>query len=292
MRNGFFKNLIRGLRAVAYDLLGAKAVSKIYYRIRVGGKLDLKNPKTLNQKIQWLKLYYYPHNELATKCTDKYLVREYIKEKGYGECLNELYGVYDDARDIEWDKLPDTFVIKCNHGCAYNIICTDKSKLDKKSAERSLNGWLKKDFGKYNAEPHYSKIKPKIVIEKYLGTLTDYKFFCFNGKCRFYYVSKNMDTDHGEMAFFDKNGLAPFQSEDYKRLENPVIPDRIDEMQSISESLSKDFPLVRVDWYLVEGKMYFGELTFTPSGGIMDIQPKEYDLKLGKDLDISFIKKA
>ena len=290
MKNGVFYKLRRKMQVFLYDVLGAERVSKLYFRLRFGYKLDLKNPKTLNQKIQWLKLYYCPSNDLALKCADKYAVREYLSEKGYGEYLINLLGVYDRAEDITWDKLPDKFVIKCNHGCGYNIICKDKKEFDIKKAVKTLNRWLKQDFGKYNAEPHYSKIPRKILIEEYLGELADYKFFCFNGKCDFYYISKNMGTENATMACFDDNGLAPFRRADYKTLLNPVIPPCIDQMKSLAENVCKDFPFVRVDLYYTCGKIYFGELTFTAGGGLMLIEPTEYDVKLGEKLDISLLK--
>ena len=122
-------------------------------------KLDLKNPRTFNEKLQWLKLYYYPQNDLAVKCADKYRVREYIKDKGYENTLVPLLGVWDNVEDIDWDSLPNKFVLKCNHGCAYNIVCNDKTEFDRIKAKKQLNKWLKEDFGAFNIEPHYSNIK-------------------------------------------------------------------------------------------------------------------------------------
>ena len=123
------------------------------------GKLDLKNPRTFNEKLQWLKLYYYPQNDLAVKCADKYRVREYIKDKGYENTLVPLLGAWDNVEDIDWDSLPNKFVLKCNHGCAYNIVCNDKTEFDRIKAKKQLNTWLKEDFGAFNIEPHYSNIK-------------------------------------------------------------------------------------------------------------------------------------
>ena len=181
-RNSIFYKARRFGQVVAYHILPHKLLSKIYYRILIHEKLNLKNPKTLNEKMQWLKLYHYPNDTLAVRCTDKYQVREFVSEKGLDHKLTRLLGVWEDAKDINWDLLPDKFVLKCTHGCAYNIICKDKDSFDKKAAVKQLNKWLKEDFAAFNVELHYGKIKQRrIIAEEFLGDkLIDYKFFCFN----------------------------------------------------------------------------------------------------------------
>ena len=126
--------------------------------------MNLKDPQTFNEKLQWLKLYYFPKDQLAIQCADKYAVRNYIKAKGYSDKLVPLVGSWKEAKDIEWDKLPEKFVLKCNHGCAYNLVCTDKNVLDKQSTIRQLDEWMKEDFGAFNIELHYSAIKQHMII--------------------------------------------------------------------------------------------------------------------------------
>ena len=221
MSKGTFYNLRRKLQVLAYNLTSPEFVSKIYFRLLLKYPLNLKNPQTFNEKIQWLKLYEWPHNPLAIECADKYRVRHYLERKGMGQYLNELLGVWENANDIDFDTLPQQFVLKCNHGCGYNIICKDKSKLDISATRKQLNTWLKEDFGKFNAEPHYSKMKPRIICEEFLDggeTLIDYKFYCFHGKVEFMYIAYGFDGNglQEQIAFFDANGnKAPYRRTDY-----------------------------------------------------------------------------
>lgn len=241
---------------------------------------NLKKPKTFNEMIQWYKLYYCPKSDLITKCADKYEVREYLESQGYGQYLNELYGVWDDVEDIAWDQLPNQFVLKCTHGCAYNIICKNKEELDFNKTKKKLKKWMKEDFGKFNLETHYSKIKPRIICEKFLGgNMVDYKFFCFDGKSQFMYISEGLDHDDtATIAFFDNKGnKAKFRRKDYRVNSNAVVPEEFDKLQQLSEELSKEFPFVRVDWFIVEGKVCFSEFTFAPCAGMMPFLPEEYD---------------
>ncbi len=288
-QHGKLYKIRRKLQVVFYDISSPEIVSRVYFRIVMGYKLNLKNPKTFNEKLQWLKLRDWPTNELAIKCADKYRVREYIKEKKMGNTLNKLIGVWDNADEIDFDKLPEQFALKCNHGCGYNVIVSDKSKIDVKEVRQKLNKWLKEDFGKNNAEPHYSKIKPKIICEKYLGgNMTDYKFFCLNGKVEFMYIASGFGEGVDEkMTYLDKNGkIAPYQRTSYKRKDDIVVPKNFEKMKKMSELLAKDFKFVRVDWYEVDGKIFFGELTFTPAGCMMKIEPAKYDKLLGDKLKI------
>lgn len=290
MRNRFVYSIRRKMQILFFNCFSKEKVSKTYFKIVLKYKLDLDNPKTFNEKIQWLKLYEWPNNELVINCTDKYKVRDFLKSKHLEKYLNTLIGAYNRAEDIDWDKLPNQFVLKCNHGCAYNIICKDKTTLDVKKTIKTLNKWLKEDFGKFNAEIHYSKIRPKIICEKYLGdNLEDYKFFCFNGKFKFMYVAIDSDDSNKEReAFFDENGeLINVTNADYGLYKEAVVPDNFKELVQISETLSTDFPFVRVDWYIKDGIVTFGELTFTPSGGMMRFNPSSFDGIAGDMLDIS-----
>lgn len=284
----------RMAQVMAYHILPHETLSRIYYKILIGDKLDLKNPKTLNEKLQWLKLYYFPNDKLAIQCTDKYQVREYVNQKGLGEKLTTLLSVWEDANDIDWDALPEKFVLKCTHGCAYNLICTDKAAFDKVAATKQLNKWLKEDFAAFNVELHYGKIKPRrIIAEAFLGEkLIDYKFFCFNGEPKFLYISSDLFHDRqAQIGFFDIEGnKIPLIRNDYDDIGNIEMPDCFGEMLESAKVLSKDFPFVRVDFFKTKDSYTFAELTFTPSAAMMPLNPKKYDTEWGAWLDISAVK--
>jgi len=292
MKNSLVYRVRRKCQALAYDILSPEFLSKLYFRIVTGKKLNIANPKTFNEKLQWLKLYYWPKNKNAIVCADKYMVRDYLIQRGYGEYLNELYGVWDNVDDIDWDSLPEQFVLKCNHGCGYNILCPDKSKLDIRETKKLLKRWLKEDFGKFNAEPHYSKMKPYVICEKFLGgNIVDYKFFCFHGEAEFMYMAEGFGEGIGEkISFFDKYGnKAPYKRLDYPAYDRAKKPLGFEKMKELSEELSKEYPFVRVDWFEVDGKIYFGEFTFTPCGCMMVLEPDEKDAEWGKLINIDHL---
>ncbi|MEI4780256.1 ATP-grasp fold amidoligase family protein [Streptococcus pasteurianus] len=284
-RNSVAYKLRRKGQTIAFTLLSHEALSKLYYRICLHKKLNLKNPKTFNEKLQWYKLYYCADNQLIVDCTDKYHVRDYLVNKGYQNLLTGLLGVWDNTEDIDWESLPNQFVMKCTHGCAYNIICTDKTTFDFAKATKQLNNWLREDFSRFNVELHYGKIKPKIICEEFLGeAITDYKFFCFNGNPEFFYVSTDLVNDRqAEMAFFDMDGSKiPLVREDYKDIGEVIFPDYLNDMIEVSKKLSSDFPFVRVDFFITNDSFKFAELTFTPGAGMIPINPIEYDIEWGK----------
>jgi len=157
-RDSVIYKLRRKLQIVAHKIFPNELMSKFYYRIVLYKKLNLRNPQTFNEKLQWYKLNYFPNNPLVVTCTDKYQVRNYVEKKGFGKHLTKLLGSWDDSNEIAWEELPKKFVLKCNHGCAYNILCSDKDSFDKKKATKQLNRWLKEDFGAFNIEIHYSNI--------------------------------------------------------------------------------------------------------------------------------------
>ena len=193
-RDSFLYKARRTAQVLAHKVISNEAMSRFYFKIVLGKKLNLDDPQTFNEKLQWMKLYYYPKNPMVIQCADKYAVRKYIEEKGYGNLLVPLVGYWDKAKNIKWEKLPDRFVLKCNHGCAYNLLCVDKETFDVNSATKQLDTWMKEDFGAFNIELHYSQITPHLITcEEYLGDkITDYKFFCFNGEPKFIYVSNNL----------------------------------------------------------------------------------------------------
>lgn len=245
--------------------------SRLLYRAITKKRLNLKNPKLFNEKIMKLKLNDYTNNELVIKCTDKYLVRDFVKEKGLPNILNEIYGVYDRAEDIEWDKLPEKFVLKCNHGCGYNIICTDKNKLNTLKATDTLNKWLNETFGYETAELHYTKIKPLILCEKYIETSggvfpNDYKIYCFDGEPKVILTCTDRDKNL-RLNFFDLNWneLQYMGTIADRAINPPQKPKCLEEMIEYAKILSKPFKYVRVDFYDLNGKPLFGELTFTPA---------------------------
>lgn len=278
------------MQVIAHKILSDEFMSKIYFKIMLKEKLNLQNPKTFNEKLQWLKLNYYPNNDLVINCTDKYAVREYIKEKGYEDKLVPLLGVWNNAEKINWHDLPEKFILKCNHGCAYNLICDNKEKFDKDKAVKKLNTWLKEDFGAFNIELHYSKIKEhKIICEEYLGeNLVDYKFFCFNGIPKYLYVSSDLMHDRqAKIGFFNLDGTKMnLERNDYAKIDKIEFPEFYNEMLEMTKKLCKDFYFVRVDFFVTKDKYYFAELTFTPSACMMPFNPKEMDLEWGEMLNI------
>lgn len=279
----------KGQKAASY-ILPDEWLCKAYSRVHLKRGVNLRNPRTFNEKIQWLKLNYFPYNQLVVRASDKYAVRGYVKEKGFGDILVPLLGTWTDAEDIEWENLPDKFMLKCNHGCAYNIMCADKNSFDRQAAKEQLNMWMKEDFGAYNIERHYSRIRPRrIICEEFLGgVITDYKFFCMNGKPEYLYVSNNLiDDRRAMMGIFNLDGSKlPVKREEYADIQSVEFPPFYEEMLNTAKELCKDFVFVRVDFFLANGKYYFAELTFTPSAGMMAFNPPWFDLAWGGKLDI------
>lgn len=289
-RSSVLYKLRRRLQTTAYKFVGNEFLSKAYSRIVLKKSVNLKQPQTFNEKIQWLKIHEYPNNDLVIQCADKFRVRDYIEKKGLGDILVPLLGDWETVDEIAWDKLPEKFIIKCNHGCAYNLLCAEKSDFDTAAARKQLSVWMNEDFGAFNIEPHYSKIKPHIVCEEYLGEcITDYKFFCFNGEPKYIYVSSDMIHDRkAKIGFFYLDGSKmPMTREDYTDIPSVELPPFYDEMKSAAEVLCKDFPFVRVDFFLANGRYYFAELTFTPCAGMMPFNPDRFDYEWGRKLNLS-----
>lgn len=261
-----------------------KAVKK-YYKSRSGQELDLLHPETFSQKQQWYKLN--ARLPLMQLCADKFAGREYIKDCGYENLLNDLLGVYDNPNQINLDSLPNQFVIKASHGSGFNIIVKDKSQLNWKQTKMMLRSWMHQNIAWSGREWVYMKMARHIIIEKYLedetGELRDYKFFCFNGDPKFMQLEVGRYTDHNTRNFYDMEwNLMPFGKE-LPHNPNIVIPkpEMFDEMKKIAKDLCKPFQFVRVDLYQVGGKVYFGELTFFPAGGAPDFVPEKYDKIVG-----------
>lgn len=256
---------------------------KLWYKSVTGENLDLDHPNHINEKIQWLKLY--DSTPLKTKLADKYLVREWIRQKIGGQFLVPLLGVWDSFDEIDFNKLPDRFALKANHGSGWNIIVADKSKFDKKVAKMKFDRWMKKNFAfVYGMELHYMNIPPKIIAEKYIEQMNqvyDYKFMCFNGRIGFIWVDIDRFTDHKRTFFSDKwERLDIVQHCKNAEVDIPK-PENFDKMIKIASLLSRDFALARVDFYEVEGKLYFGEITFTSASGVEKISPPEVGYLMG-----------
>ncbi|MBS7428501.1 MULTISPECIES: ATP-grasp fold amidoligase family protein [unclassified Virgibacillus] len=270
------------------SIISPKFSTKVLYKKYFGKKLNLDNPKTLNEKIQWLKLNTYNNNHLVTQCADKYQVRKYVESLECGDILNDLIGVWDNINEIDWEKLPNKFALKVNHGCGYNIICKDKKQLDIKKTEKQIKNWLKEDFWKLRAEINYKYIPKKIICERYIETHTgelpeDFKIYCFNGVPEFIMLCVGREEGKPKFYYFDKFwNIMPYTKD---ALENPDVkiikPNGIDQMLVYAEKLSQPFPFVRADFYLDNGKVIFGELTFTPSAGLDTGRLPETDRVLG-----------
>ena len=290
-RNSLLYKMRRKAQVLAYYIFPKKVLANIYSLINLKKRINFRNPTTFNEKIQWLKIFDFPYNPLVIQCANKYSVREYLEDKGLGDRLVPLIASWDSADKITWDKLPNSFVLKCNHGCAYNIICSDKRKMDKRVVIQQLNSWMKEDFGVFNIEPHYSMISPRIITcEEYLGeAIIDYKFFCFNGVPKFIYVSSDLAHDRQAcIGFFDLEGnKLPLIRNDYKPFDIDELPSFFETMKEDATILCRDFPFVRVDFFLANDRYYFAELTFTPSAGMMPFNPDKYDSTWGDLLDIS-----
>lgn len=289
-RDSFAYKLRRKIQTIAHYLLPNQFMCKLYTKIVLKKNVDLNNPKTFNEKIQWMKINYYPNNPLVIQGADKYAVRRYVEDKGFGDLLVPLLGVWNNAKDIQWEKLPDKFVLKCNHGCAYNILCGDKNNFNTSGATKQLNEWLKEDFGSFNIELHYSKIQPRLITcEEYLGDcIMDYKYFCFNGEPKYIYVSNDLVHDRqAQIGFFYLDGKKmPMTRDDYTDIAEIELPEFYDEMTEAARMLCKDFPFVRVDFFIANNRYYFAELTFTPGAGMMPFNPEKFDLEWGSILNI------
>lgn len=272
-------------RTILKYILPDKWFIKMQYFANVGETLNLKHPKTFNEKIQWLKLNYNP--EILTILSDKYLVRNYVSNMIGKEYLNKLYGVYDNPSKIDYSKFPNRFVLKCNHGSGYNIIVENKNLINESLLNKKLTKFLKKNYYFEGRESQYKNILPLIVAEEYLSDneynqLLDYKFFCFNGNPKLIQVDFNRHTNHIR-NFYDLDWNYLELEIHYPSSRETTIkkPEKLAEMIQISKRLSESFPHVRVDLYYVNNTIYFGEMTFTHGNGFEQFNSKSWENKLG-----------
>lgn len=270
-----------------YDKMDDEKFLKRLFYYRMNKPLDLDNPKTFNEKLQWLKLY--DRKPEYTMMVDKYEVKKYVADKIGEEYIIPTYGVWDKFEDIDFDKLPQQFVLKCTHDSGGLVICRDKSKFNIKKAENKINKSLSKNYYYANREWPYKNVKPRIIAEKYIecfddGGIKDYKFFCFDGVCKMLFVASDRQKVDEETKFdffdieFNHLNLINFHPNAEK---TPEKPKGFYKMFELAEMLSVGIPHARIDFYDVDGKVYFGEITFFHFSGLVPFEPQEWDKKLG-----------
>lgn len=272
-----------------------KIYVNLYFRLRLHRKIDWNNPRHLNDKLQWLKFNYrFP---LQSIVSDKYFVRDYVKDKIGEEYLIPLYGNWMNFNDINFDELPEQFVLKCNHDSGGLAICKDKNTFDIHKARKKINHSLKQNFYYIGREYQYKNIIPRIICEQFISddgnVPMDYKIYCFNGKPDVILVCKGRfknDSHKAEYLYFDQDwNFLPLNYGDDK-LTNVNIskPENFNEMLEIAKKLSEDFVFARIDLYNIKGKIYFGEITLSPNSGFDPDITEETDLMFGEKLDIPY----
>lgn len=257
---------------------------------------DLKNPRTFDEKLLWLKLNRYGTDLLVRQCADKWAVRRFVEERGCKEILNDLIGVYDTEEQIDWQGLPQQFVMKMNVGCGYNLVCTDKSKLNIEEARDKVKKWEKEypSFWLKFSELQYKDVPGKILCERFItsddGLLpADYKLFCFDGEAKYVMLCTKRETGHPEFYFFDRDRkLVRLNKRGLAAPDDLTVdfPPAYDQLFCYAEKLSKGFPFVRADFYIERDRIIFGELTFTPCTGIDDNIPPEQNSFIGSLIKI------
>lgn len=285
--------LLQAMSAVA----GIDTTKKFDTYFRFKKRLNLKNPQTLSDKVSYIELH--EQSPLALECADKYAVREYVRKKGLADILIPVFGeAWNRVEDVDFDKLPNCFVLKATHGCKMNYIVLDKDKLDIEKCKQEMQKWLDTTYGTFSVEPHYTCIPHRIYAEQYLqeaNELVDYKFHCMNGQPQFVLTCSNRKSITGKamqvtLDLFDMQwkSISALVS---ARAEVPgkgVVPKPkgFAEMVKIAQRLSEDFKFVRVDLYELEEKIYFGELTFSPACGVFPYFTKKFDTEMGRLLNI------
>lgn len=299
IRRRIIRSILRN-RSIAHFMSKhcLKTYLAMFYENWTGRRMNYQHPQDLNQaliNLSWQNSSNPKMRELIPICVDKYAVREYVASKGYSDTLNELYGVYDNVDDIDFDALPNQFVMKMNNASGRNWICKDKSQADWLKMQKQFAAWLQDDdFGWQTGEWQYSLIKPRIIIEKYLETLgeislIDYKFQCFHGEPYSCFVGYNRDPQnpHGNVCFDDygmewnlTENIIPKWHHNRRYLQKPKCWER---MVQMAREMSQNFTYVRFDVYEVDEKILFGEMTFTPQGCVQEFYTDDY-LKTTKDL--------
>lgn len=275
-----------------FNFLSDMNFLKLKYMLIFKRKLNLNNPKTFNEKLQWLKLYDRKKEYISM--VDKYEVKKYVIEKIGREYVIETFGIYNNWNEINFEKIPNKFVIKCTHDSGGVIICKDKSCFNYDEAKKKINKFLKRNYYWDGREWPYKNIKPRIIIEKYMEDnkteeLRDYKFFCYHGRVEFFKIDYDRQVCH-KANYYDVNGnIMPFSEKSYpadfsRKIELPI---NLKKMIELAEKLSSNHTFLRVDFYEMNGKIYFGELTFYPASGFGKFEPEEWDEKMGKFINLN-----
>lgn len=276
---------------IGHKLISDRFLLKCLYKERMGQRLNLKNPRTYNEKLQWLKLY--DRKPEYTKLVDKYEVKDYVANIIGDEYIIPTIGVWECFEDIDFETLPEKFVLKCTHDSGGLVICTDKKTFDFEGAKEKINRCLKRNYFWRSREWPYKDVKPRVIAETYMadkktGELPDYKFFAFDGKVKAMFIAtERQSADETKFDFFDENfNHLPFTNGHPNAEKQPEKPEHFEEMRELAEKLSKGIPQVRVDFYEVEDRVYFGELTFFHWGGTMPFEPEEWDYKFGQEISL------
>ncbi len=302
VRNYFFKivDMLKNPKIILYRIIRLNPINKrvsdkvfikIEYEAKMNKKLNLDNPQTYNEKVQWLKLN--DRKDYYTKMVDKANAKDYVKKIIGEKYIIPTIGVYDSFDKINFDKLPNEFVMKCTHNSGHVFIVKNKNKLDFDKIRKTIESDLKKNYYWVGREYPYKNIKPKIIIEKYIhdknySAIRDYKFLTFNGKTKYIYVSDNSHTKDQKIAFFDeKYHFLNIERDDYGKYNSiPSKPKNFELMKSLAEKLSKDTYHLRVDFYEIDGNVYFGEITFYTGGGFVPFKDEKWDYELGKEIKL------
>lgn len=258
------------------------------YRRIVGRSPDFSKPQTFDEKLLWLMLYW--QHPLKTQCGDKYTIRSYVKQHGLEHILPKLLGVYEKSIDIDFNTLPNKFVLKCTHGCSFNIVCDDKAAIDQVEVRRKLDAWMATNVSELAGELHYASMKPRIICEEFLDDLvgefpTDYKVYCFGGKahCTLVCQERGKLNNHAIFDVYDREWETklPYSKSSMLADRNVMKPSAYEEIIASAEVLSKPFPFVRMDFYSIQGRAVLGEMTFTPMGCIDPDYTDEAQKQLG-----------
>lgn len=260
---------------------------QIKYRMFFGRFCNLKNPQTYNEKLQWLKLY--DRKPEYTQMVDKIGAKKYVAKLIGEEYIIPTIGVWDRVEDIDWESLPNQFVLKCTHDSGGLVICRDKSKLNIAAASKKLNKSLKRNYYYMHREWPYKNVKPRIIAETYMEDesgyeLKDYKWFCFNGepKALFIATDRGVEGEETKFDFFDSDfNHLPFTNGHPNAVRGIKKPAGFEQMKQLAAQLSKGHPHLRVDFYDINGKIYFGELTFYHWSGMVPFEPEEWDITFG-----------
>ena len=298
-RESKLHEILHNIHFFIYEILPPKYTISKVFKNKFGKKLNWKNPTNVNEKINWLKLY--SDTSLWSKCADKLAVRDYINDLGLADLLVPLYGFWKSPMDIDWNLLPQEFVLKANNGSGDVIVVRDKDSIDKEEIIKYYNKILSKPFGVFSGEPHYKKIVPFILAEQLLDSSkqpiessspTDFKVWCFHGKPYCIWVCFNRTKEH---AYVESHDLDWNYHPEHSVFTGHFLdgkgaypkPVELGEMLDYAAKISSPFPEVRVDFYIIDHNIYFGEMTFTSNGGYMDFYTDEFLNEMGKQIDLT-----